>query len=107
MNNQSKQIVIDALIKAINAAPTLYFQRNYMYPTVNQNVDVSMQEFNTWMDYANQILDISYNHIGLNAILSTKMAMCQIASQYEISNIQRIDQIKQELIKLTQIIVKY
>ena len=107
MNNQSKQIVIDALIKVINAAPTLYSQGNYMYSLVSQNSDVSMQEFNTWIDYAIQILDISYNHISINVILSTKMTIYQLASQYEVSNIQRIYKIKQELINLTQIILQY
>ena len=71
INYQSKQIVIDALIKVINAAPGLYFQRNHLYCQTYQNSDISMQEFNTWVDYANQILDISYNHIGYYAILIT------------------------------------
>jgi len=107
MNNQSKQIVIDALIKVINAAPTLYPQQNYAYIQAYPNSDVPMQEFNTWINYANQILDISYNHIKLDAILSTKIIICQLASQYNLSNMQRIDQVKQEFIKLVQTILQY
>ena len=107
MNNQSKQIVIDALIKVINAAPALYYQRNYIYPQAYPSSDVSMQEFNTWVDYANQILDISYNHMHLNVIVSTKMEICQLVSQNNISNMQRINLIKQELIKLIQVILQY
>lgn len=107
INYQSKQIVIDALIKVINAAPGLYSQRKYPYPQTYQNSDVSMQEFNTWRDYADQILDISYNHIGHNAILTTKIAIGQISSQYGVSFMQRIDQIKQELLNLAQLILQY
>lgn len=107
INYQSKQIVIDALIKVINAAPGFFSQRNYLYPQTYQSRDVSMQEFNTWMEYANQILDISYNHIGYNAILTTKMAIGQLSSQYGVSFIQRVDQIKQELLNLTQLILQY
>ena len=36
-----------------------------------------------------------------------KMMISQLVSQYGVSNIQRIDQIKQELIKLTQAILQY
>lgn len=107
MNNQSKQMVMDALFKVINSAPALYSQRNYLYPQTHQTNDVSTQEFNTWVNYVNQILDISYNYVSLNIIMSTKMMISQLVSQYEVSNIQRIDQIKQELIKLTQAILQY
>lgn len=107
MNNQSKQMVMDALFKVINSAPALYSQKNYLYPQTYQTYDVSMQEFKTWVNYVNQILDISYNYLGLNIIMSTKMMISQLVSQYEVSNIQRIDQIKQELIKLTQAILQY
>lgn len=107
MNNQSKQMVINALIKVINAAPELHFQRNYLYPQAYQNSDVSMQEFKTWMNYANQVLDISYNHIGLNDILMTKTAISQLSFQYGVPNIQCIVQVKQELLKLAQIITQY
>lgn len=98
-------MVIDALFKVINSAPALYSQRNS--PQSYQRNDVSTQEFNTWVNYANQILDISYNHIGLNSIVSTKIIINQLILQYGVSNMQRIDQIKQELIKLTQVIFYY
>lgn len=107
INYQSKQIVIDALIKVINAAPGLYSQRKYLYPQTYQNSDVTIQEFNTWIDYANQILDISYDHIGYNAILKTKMMIGQLSSQHGMSCIQRVDQIKQELLNLAQAILQY
>lgn len=105
MNNQSKQMVIDALIKVINAAPALYSQRNYLYAQPYQNNDVSIQEFCTWVDYTNQILDISYNHMRHSVILATKMEIYRLVSKDELSNMQRIDQIKQELIKLIQVLL--
>lgn len=104
---QSKQIVIDALIKVINAAPGLYSQTKYLYSRTYQNSDVSMQEFDTWMNYANQILDISYNHIGFKAIILTKIRIRQLSSQYGVSIAQRIDQIKKELLNLAQLILQY
>lgn len=107
MNNQSKQMVVDALYRVINSAPALYSQRNYLYPQTYQTNDVTTQEFSTWVDYADQILDISYNHVRINAIISTKMMINQLALQCGISNIQRIDQINRELLKLTQAILKY
>lgn len=107
MNDQSKKMVVNALIKVINAAPGLYSQKNYLHSQIYRNSDVPMQELNTWMNYANQILDISYNHIGINAILSTKIVISELYSQYGVSNIQRIEQIKQELLKLTQVILQY
>ncbi len=107
MKNQSKQMVTSALIKVINAAPRVLLQRNYMYPQTYQNNDVSMQEFSTWMNYANQVLDISYNHTGLNDILSTKVKINQLYSQYGGTNTQHIVQIKQELFRLMQVILQY
>lgn len=107
MDYQSKQMVINALVKVINAAPKSYLQRSYSHPIECQNRDVSMQEFNIWMNYVNQVMDISYNHIELNAILMTKITISQLSSQYGVSNTQRIEQIKQELLNLAQIITQY
>ncbi len=110
MNYQSKQMVINALLKVINAAPTLYANNNLFYnayPPVYSNSDISKQEFDAWVKYANQILDISYDNIGIDDILSMKLKISQISLQSGISNIQRIDQIKRELINLTQIIFQY
>lgn len=113
MNNQSKQMVVNALINVINAEPGLYSQKKNIYALNNglrskgrSGRDISVREFNTWMDYANQVLDISYNHIGLNDILSAKIAISQLSSQNEVPNEQRIEQIKQELFKLTQTITQ-
>ena len=108
MNNQSKQMVIDAIIKVISAAPNPYSYNNYYYGYFQtyQSSDVSEQQFNTWINYVNQVLDISYQHIGLNVILLTQGKLVRLSSQ-RISYVQRIEQINQELLKLTQTILQY
>ncbi len=109
MNDQSKQMTINAIIKVINAAPKLNSPmqpyNNYTSPQMHN--DISMRECNIWIDYANQVLDISYNHIGLKDILSTKIAICQISAQNGVSNVSRIEQVNQELFKLIQVILQY
>ena len=107
MDIRSKQMVVNALIKVVNSAPGSYYQGNGLYPQGYQNRDVSMQEFSTWINYANQVLDISFNHIGLNAILTAKLTINQLGSQYGISNKQRIEQVKQVLFQLAQVVTQY
>ena len=104
MNPQSKSMVVGALIKVINSAPTLSPRINYIQPSTYQRSDISMQEFNTWVDYTNQTLDISYNHISLDIIITTKINISRISSQQGIAFLQRIEQIKQELFHLAQTI---
>lgn len=97
---QSKQMVVDALLKVVNAAPNSQMQIHcyYYYP----NHPISDQDFTTWLNYANSILDISYNHTGLNDILSTKVNISQIALQNNVPYEQRIERIKYELINLAR-----
>lgn len=106
MNYQSKQLVINAIYRVINSAPKPYISTRYMYNTHSSN-DISNQEFNTWVNYVCQILDISYNHIGLNFILSTKNQILQMANQYGIPYVYLVTQINNELFNLIQIISQY
>lgn len=100
-------MVINALIKVVNSAPNLYVQRNSLYSQQQYQVmDVSMQEYNTWIDYANEVLDISYNHIGLNAILTTKLSISQLSHQYGVRNLQRVEQANRMLLQLIQMITR-
>lgn len=109
MNDQSKHMTINAIMQVINAAPKLnapmYPYNNYTSPQMHN--DISARECNIWIDYVNQVLDISYNHIGINDILSTKITICQISAQNGVSNVSRIEQVKQELFKLIQVILQY
>lgn len=102
MNNyKSKQMVIDALIKVVNAAPNSQMQTSYYYAS-NQPHPISHQDYVTWLNYANSILDISYNHTGLNDFLSTKINISQISFQNNVPYEQQIDRIKHELLNLAQ-----
>lgn len=98
---QSKQMVVDALLKVVNAAPNSQMQLpNYFVP--NQPHTISNQDFITWLNYANSILDISYNHTGLNSILSAKINISQISIQNGMSYEQRIERIKYEILNLAR-----
>lgn len=98
---QSKQMVVDALLKVVNAAPNSQMQASYYY-VPNQPRTISNQDFVTWLNYANSILDISYNHTGLNNILSTKVNISQISLQNNMPYEQRIERIKYELLNLAR-----
>ena len=100
MNRQINQLVIDALFKVINSAPA----RHYNY--YDTQLDVSPQEFNIWMDYVIQTLDISFNYTGVSVVLSTKSMVFQLASN-NIPYINRIEQIKFQLHNLIQMISQY
>ena len=111
MNYQSKQMVARELIKVANSAPELY-SRNRWYGYNNnstfqsQNIDISLQEFRIWRNYVDNVLDISYDYIKFDAILSTKLKVSQLSSQYGVSNTYRIGQIKSELLNLAQLILQ-
>lgn len=99
MNRQTKQLVADALFRVINSAPA-----HYNYYALQS--DVSQQEFDIWMNYAIQTLDISFNYTGISAVLSTKNIVYQIYYN-NIPCITRIEQIKLQLHNLIQIILQY
>lgn len=109
MNNQSVTKAINAIIQVINSAPGLYQQTSYIYPQSYQNrrTDISKAEFDTWVNYADQILDISYNYVGYNIIFSTKITICQISNQLELPYFQRVESIKTELLNLIQSLSNY
>lgn len=103
--NQSRQMAIDALLKLVKAAPKIPLE----YPNYGQyqSLDISMQEFDTWLNYVNSILKISYDHMRLDIIMTANFKIMQIASQNEIYYIQRVEQIKNQIINLAQGILQY
>ena len=103
MNVQSRQMVVNALLKVVNAAPNPQIQTYYYVP--NQPRPITNQDFITWLNYVNSTLDISYNHTGLNNFLSTKINISQISLQNNMPFEQRIDSIKREIINLAQEII--
>lgn len=98
---QSKKMVVDALLKVVNAAPNSQMQAPY-YFAQNQPRTISNQDFITWLNYANSILDISYNHTGLNNVLLAKANISQISFQNNIPYEQRIESIKYEILNLVR-----
>lgn len=100
-NSKSRQMVIDALIKVVNAAPDSQMQTSFYYAP-NQPRPVSPQDYIAWLNYANSILDVSYNHTGLNDFLSAKISISQISAQNNATYEQRIERIKFELLNLAQ-----
>lgn len=115
MKNQTKKVLIDAIYKVIDSAPTQYNLKNYPfyqnnYYTCNINNELSEQEFNTWLNYACQILDILYNHTGLDFILSEKNKIFQLVNQchqLRIPYIQCVLEINKELLNLAKEILNY
>lgn len=107
MNSQSRNMVVNELIKVVNLAPTLYSQINYYQPNMHPRSDISLPEFSNWVYYANQTLLISYNYTGLAIIPPVKMRVDQISNQQGIPYLQRVDQIKWELLNLAQLINQY
>lgn len=104
MDNQSKIMVVGALMKVVDSAPTLYPQVSYFQPYTSPRSDISVPEFSTWVNYANQTLNIAYNYTGLSIVLSTKIEITQISSQQAVSYLQRVEQIKQRLLYLAKTI---
>ncbi len=98
--NESKQVVVDALLKVINSAPNSQMQTSYYYSAQNQPRTITNQDFIIWLNYVNSILDVSYNHTGLKDVLSTKVNISQISYQNNVSYEQRTERIKYELINL-------
>lgn len=108
--NQSKELVLSAIYKVVNSAPTLHTSNAYYngYSYINHN-DISSQEFKTWVDYAYQVLDISYNHMRLSFILSEKTIIQKLVNQFDQSGmpyIHRVLQISKELLNLAQAILQ-
>ncbi len=107
-NNGSLQTAVNAIYKVFDSAPQLSFNIDYLYYLHNQSPrnDISKEEFNTWINYVNQILDITYNYIGQNCILYTKTLIYQIANTQNILYVERVNRIKSELLNLTREILK-
>ncbi len=104
---QSKQMVVDALLKVVKAAPTSQIQAPYFYPVRTQPHTISLQEFNTWLNYVNSILDISYSHTGFNNIQVAKLKVLHITSQNNMTYMDMIVQIKDVILNLAQEILQY
>ncbi|MBD5532979.1 MAG: hypothetical protein HDQ98_12430 [Lachnospiraceae bacterium] len=102
--NQGRQMALDALFKLLKAAPIK--SSEYSNYGQYQSLDISKLEFDTWLNYVDSILQISYNHLGLGIIMATRLNIEQIASQNEIFYIYRVEQIKNQILNLAHSILQ-
>ena len=106
MNNERKQMIVQALIKLVQSAPEVQFQITPLYPQVIQNQDVSTPLFNAWLEYVSSVLDTTYKYTGLNHVMEIKKTVIQLSTQNELY-IQRIYKIKDQILGLAQMILQY
>lgn len=77
MDFQNKKMIIDSLLKVVQSAPTTngpipYFQQ-YNFNQQNMRSDVSKAEFDAWVQYVNQTLDISQKYTNWNIFTNKKL----------------------------------
>ena len=106
MDYQNTKMIIDSLLKVANSAPTLsgpvsYYQQYYSNQS-NMRSDVSKAEFDAWIQYVNQTLDISQRYTNWNIFTNKKIEINQASLSGSISYIQRIQIIQQMLLNLSQ-----
>lgn len=106
MNNERKKMIVQALIKLVQTAPEVQFPISPIYPQGIQNQDVSAPQFNAWIDYVNSVLDVTYEYTGLNHVLEIKMSVLQLSTQNKLY-MQRIYEIKDQILGLAQVILQY
>ena len=111
MNVQNYRMIADSLLKVANSAPNLdgptsYFQQNPFTPP-NMRSDVTKAEFDAWVQYVNQTLDIAQKYTNQNVFFNTKVQISQLNLNDNILYIHRIRTIQQILIELSQQILNY
>lgn len=111
MDSQNVKVIIDSLLKVANSAPTLngpapYFQQ-YYFNQQSMRSDVSKAEFDAWIQYVNQTLDISQKYTNWSIFTKEKIEINQASLNEGIPYIQRIQIIQQMLINLSQQIYNY
>lgn len=111
MDPQNVNMIIDSLLKVVNSAPTLsgstpYFQQ-YNFNQQNMRSDVSKAEFDVWIQYVNQTLDISQKYTNWSIFTKEKIEISQASLNERIPYIQRIQLIQQMLINLSKQINNY
>lgn len=107
MDYQRKQIIVQALIKLVQSSPEVQPQISSPYFLGDPNHDILMQEFNIWINYVNDVLKVTYDYTGLETVLVVQMNIMRFSSQNELLYKQRVFQIKNEILGLTQTILQY
>lgn len=116
MNKQGVQIAIDAIYKVINSAPKTYSSNIYSYTPNYVEGNISVQQFMNWINYLYNILDISYQNLGLYDFIMVKNNIIQIVrqsdpnnsyAQYKMPYSMLINRINNELLGFIQHLLQY
>lgn len=95
-------MMVDALIKLVDSAPTMQASASSFYAQGYQNYDITQAEFALWTNYVDSVLKTLYEFAGLNEIYSTQINISQIMIHNELLFMERIFQIKHELLELAR-----
>lgn len=105
--NNSKQFVLDTLMKLADSSPVNKIHPNNIYSGAKNNYDISQQEFIIWLNYINSVLEILSNYINPAELSLIKLQISNIASQNESPFAMRALNIERELLNLAQNILRY
>lgn len=110
MELKNKHMVVDALIKVVDASPIPRYKLptyNYAYTSGQQSYNISIQEFGVWLNYVNSVLNISYQYTGLALVLATQKEVLNISNNSQLSIAERTLQIEHIILNLAQTILHY
>lgn len=104
---QSKQFVIDTLMKLADSSPVKKIYPNNIYGNVRNSYDISQHELDIWINYINSVLDILSAYINPAELSLTKMQIQRIASDEKLTFSARALTIERELLRLAQNVLRY
>lgn len=107
MNYKGKKMMIDSLTKLVESSPARKKSPYTPYIQWNQMLGVTQQEYDTWINYVNGVLDILYDYAGLEIIALTKIKIAKIPIQNNSTYYQYAFLVERELLDLAQNILSY
>jgi len=104
MNFKKKQVVIDALTKLVNSAPSMQYAPNNIYNIqyYKAQYDISKGAFDNWIVYINSVLDTLYSYSKFQEILIAKFTIITLSTQNNLSYTDRVLKIGTELLNLAK-----
>ena len=115
MNHQTKTMIVDAIMKVVDSAPTKaqYAYQQYATEYVNQpgnlyrsnvtyQTGVSKASFDVWMNYIASVLNLVAQHIGSSQQLAVLNHVQNIALQTDIDYNQKTTAICQVLLEFAR-----
>lgn len=113
MNRQGIKMATEAICRVINSAPKISM---YTYNPNYTSNDITLQQFNNWLNYLNSILDIAYQNLEIYDFLTVKNNIYQIVQQFNFNNmytqykttyLQLVNQINDVLVRFVQYLLQY